>query len=158
MDGRAVGRGKPDLYLWARDWVPPCIENWATGTQGERSTARVLKGLPGEWAVFHDIEVAKGNWDHVVIGPRGVFLLESKNLGGRVTVDGEGLTVVRRHDPKSGYHLRNVAARSQYAVALKKAIRDVTKNAYLGATGGCDQGRLRTGRECRWLGSLCRWP
>jgi Nuclease-related domain len=30
------------------------------------------------WRVIHDIPNARGNWDHVVVGPGGLFLLDTK--------------------------------------------------------------------------------
>ena len=51
------------------------------GALGERWTAEQLATLnPNVWTVQHDVEAKHGNWDHIVHGPSGVFLLDSKNL------------------------------------------------------------------------------
>jgi hypothetical protein len=43
--------------------------------------------LAPTWYVRHDVQGRFGNLDHVVVGPGGVFLLDSKNLRGRAEVE-----------------------------------------------------------------------
>lgn len=63
---------------------------WEQGAAGERATAGVLSGLPStEWTVFHDLRWPGrryANVDHVVVGPPGVFVIDSKNWSGVVAV------------------------------------------------------------------------
>ena len=60
------------------------------GAQGEERTAEVLAALPGDvWTVLHDVRWPGrrfANVDHVVIGPPGVFVIDSKNWSGEITV------------------------------------------------------------------------
>ena len=60
------------------------------GAEGERATAAILDALPREhWTVIHDVRWPGrrfANVDHVVIGPPGVFVVDSKNWSGRVDV------------------------------------------------------------------------
>jgi Nuclease-related domain len=65
---------------------------WMWGAVGERQTAEALSGLDGSWRCEHDIPRARGNWDHVLVGPPGVFLLDSKRLKRRAVVTGDGLS------------------------------------------------------------------
>jgi hypothetical protein len=63
------------------------------GAAGERRTARLLKPLERHgWAVLHDLAVpgSRANLDHLVIGPGGVFAIDSKQYRGRLTVDPTG--------------------------------------------------------------------
>ena len=64
---------------------------WEKGADGEEATAVALAALPAEeWTVFHDIRWPGrryANIDHVVVGPGGVFVIDSKNWSGRVEVD-----------------------------------------------------------------------
>lgn len=55
---------------------------WWLGAEGERETAREIERLGPEWHCEHDLEHEHGNWDHVLVGPAGVFLLDSKLLHG----------------------------------------------------------------------------
>lgn len=63
---------------------------WECGALGERRTAEALAALPAhEWTVFHDVPWpgrARANIDHVAVGPTGVFVIDSKNWSGPVTV------------------------------------------------------------------------
>jgi Nuclease-related domain len=66
---------------------------WRRGAVGERRTARLLAPLERHgWAVLHDLAVP-GSWanlDHVVIGPGGVFVIDSKQYRGRLQLDPSG--------------------------------------------------------------------
>ena len=49
------------------------------------ATAKALRGLEDEgWIVMHDLPAGRGNIDHILVGPGGVFLLDSKRLDGSV--------------------------------------------------------------------------
>src|SRR6266550_706759 len=64
---------------------------WWLGAEGERETARQIEKLGPEWHCEHDLEYGRGNWDHVLVGPPGVFLLDSKRLHGMAAVGGDAL-------------------------------------------------------------------
>lgn len=82
--------------LWASP--PGWIENWQTGARGEQRTGKLLKRLERTgWVVLHDLPGRFGNIDHVVVGPGGVFLLDSKVWSGDVVTDGDR-AVVRHHE------------------------------------------------------------
>jgi hypothetical protein len=62
---------------------------WRKGAAGERRVGKTLAKLPkAEWAVLHDVPIGGrgANVDHLVIGPGGVFTLNTKNLTGKVWV------------------------------------------------------------------------
>ncbi len=85
--------------------MPPAyIGRWRQGADGERATARALRTLTKcGWRLVHDIQTERGNLDHVLVGPAGVFLLEMKNLSGILSVQGGVLTVRWHEDPQDGY-------------------------------------------------------
>lgn len=62
---------------------------WRKGANGERVTGFWLGRLPDGWHVFHDVPVGTrgANIDHVVIGPGGVFTVNTKNLTGTIRVN-----------------------------------------------------------------------
>lgn len=66
------------------------------GNVGERLTAERLDVLDGAgWRVLNDRWKSAGstaNIDHIVVGPPGVFVIDSKNWSAAVTVDHRGLT------------------------------------------------------------------
>jgi hypothetical protein len=59
---------------------------WSKGARGERLSGFMLGRLPSGWHVFHDIPVGQrgANIDHIVVGPAGVFTVNTKNLNGKV--------------------------------------------------------------------------
>jgi Nuclease-related domain len=66
---------------------------WRRGAAGERRTARLLHPLQRHgWVVLHDLALpgSRANIDHLVIGPGGVFVIDSKHYRGRLQLDGSG--------------------------------------------------------------------
>src|SRR4030095_7544869 len=66
---------------------------WRRGAVGERRPARLLAALERYgWAFLHDLEVpgSRANLDHLVIGPGGVFVIDSKQYRGRLQLDPSG--------------------------------------------------------------------
>jgi hypothetical protein len=67
---------------------------WQRGAHGERRTARLLDRLTRDgFVVFHDLAVpgSPANVDHLVIGPSGVFIIDSKQWTGSVHQGADGL-------------------------------------------------------------------
>src|SRR4029450_5665207 len=63
------------------------------GAAGERRTARLLEPLERHgWVVLHDLSVpgSRANLDHLVIGPGGVFVIDSKQYVGVLQLDWAG--------------------------------------------------------------------
>jgi hypothetical protein len=115
------------LWVWIGDSPPPHIEQWRTGARGERRTAGALAPLRRlGFVLIHDIpdgraEGPGGNVDHVVIGPGGIFLLDSKWLGGDASVSADIVRVQRKDDPDDSYALERLAGSVRgKAVALKQ--------------------------------------
>lgn len=70
------------------------LTSFLKGAQGEERVARELAFLPASYHVFHGLSLTRGavmprggDYDHVVVGPTGVFLIETKNWSGRVSVE-----------------------------------------------------------------------
>jgi Nuclease-related domain len=97
---------------------------WLWGAWGEQMTADELAKLGDGWHVRHDIENAYGNWDHVAIGPTGVFMIDTKRLTGSIRVKDDGLTSGR--------------------------IR-IAGGAFRGASVGLRKALLERGARCPWV-------
>lgn len=102
-------------------------ERYEKGAVGEEATARALSALPAtEWTVFHDIRWPGrklANIDHVVVGPPGVFVIDTKNWSGSVTVSGD----VLRHN---GYRREaSVAGAAEAAIAITRLVPDIPPSA-----------------------------
>jgi hypothetical protein len=89
-----VGLVAAGLVGWRlRFRVSQDARNWQRGARGERRTARQLDRLTRHgWIVFHDLAVpdSGANADHLLIGPAGVFLADSKNWRGRLAFAPDG--------------------------------------------------------------------
>jgi hypothetical protein len=73
---------------------------WRRGAAGERRTARLLARLERcGWAVLHDLAIpgTQANIDHLVIGPGGVVVIDTKQYRGRLQLDTDGLLWHGRH-------------------------------------------------------------
>jgi hypothetical protein len=60
------------------------------GASGEIHVGNVLSDLPDDYYVINDLATPCGNLDHVVVSPKGVFVLDTKNWRGVVRADGRG--------------------------------------------------------------------
>lgn len=74
--------------------LQPMLASFLKGARGEEWVARELQFLPSAYEVFHAVEVPVpngsefgGDCDHIVVGPSGIFVVETKNWSGRVTVE-----------------------------------------------------------------------
>ena len=124
-------------YIALRESPPQYIENWNTGAEGELRTARALAALRrAGYVLLHDLPDrqtngrAVGNLDHVVIGRAGVFLLDSKYLGGEASIHGDTVHLQRRDIDSDSYDLsllakgmRGRALRLQQDIAAQTGVR-----------------------------------
>lgn len=92
----AVAAAVVALVLLAAFVESPHMQAWRTGAEGERKTARYLEGLgDAGFVVLHDRRAPGygGNLDHVAIGPTGIWAIETKNVAGKVEIDGDVLKI-----------------------------------------------------------------
>lgn len=82
---------------------------WSRGAEGEEVVGAVLEGMAEKgWHVIHDVSFGRGNIDHVVVGPGGIFTVETKSHPGKIFLD--------RLDPKM----------VSQAYAEKKKLEEIT--------------------------------
>lgn len=66
-------------------YVLPLVERRDRGATGEEHVGSLLERLSdGGWQVIHDASLGRGNVDHILIGPAGVFTVETKSHPGPV--------------------------------------------------------------------------
>jgi hypothetical protein len=63
------------------------VASFFVGARGEERVANVLVSLPQSYHVFHDFVAGGSPVDHVVVGPTGVFAVETKNWRGKVGLE-----------------------------------------------------------------------
>jgi hypothetical protein len=77
--------------------------NYRAGIIGERKVTRILSAaLSDEYSMFNDVKLksmASGNIDHIVVGPTGIFVIETKNYKGKISYYGDNWEGVGRRSP-----------------------------------------------------------
>src|SRR5271165_6734218 len=88
------------IFVIAR-YVLPLVERHDRGASGEEHVGALLEELSERgWRVIHDATFGHGNVDHILIGPPGVFTIETKSHPGPVRVGrvhGATLSQARAH-------------------------------------------------------------
>lgn len=83
-------------FWWRRGLLR--VESFFKGARGEEAVAGLMARLPDDWHVFHDFEAGRYHVDHVLIGPAGVFAIETKNWRDPVMLE-SGELIVGGHVP-----------------------------------------------------------
>jgi hypothetical protein len=80
------------------------IRMWRQGREGERAAGQTLeKARRMGYEVFHDVLFDGFNIDHVLVGPAGIFAVETKNTRTKATIHFDGQTVAQAgHRPQRG--------------------------------------------------------
>lgn len=77
------------------------VERFYKGARGEERVSWMLRQLPDHYHVFNDFLAGRAHVDHVVVGPAGVFAVETKNWRGAVTVEDDHVLVDGRLPSRS---------------------------------------------------------
>lgn len=100
--------------------------SWEVGARGERIVGRRLNRLRAHgWAVLHSIPLASGaDIDHLVIGPGGVYTINTKHhAGARVWVGGDQMMVNgQRQQYVRNSRYEAAAAARRFSAALGWAV------------------------------------
>jgi hypothetical protein len=65
----------------------PLVDRHERGATGEEQVGGLLEGLVSDgWSVLHDASFGHGDVDHILIGPPGVFTVETKSHPGPISV------------------------------------------------------------------------
>ena len=63
------------------------VERFFKGARGEERVSGILSDLPDAYHIFNDFLANGKHVDHVVVGPAGVFAVETKFWRGKVTLE-----------------------------------------------------------------------
>ncbi len=94
---------------------------WYKGALGEIAVSRILARLGPEWTVLHAVPVGAGasDIDHVLIGPGGVFTLNTKNHAGQTVWVARRTLMVAG---KKQHHIANSVYEADRAAKLLTAV------------------------------------
>ncbi|QQD77259.1 NERD domain-containing protein [Curtobacterium sp. YC1] len=110
--------------FWGHNPLRPEARSWFTGAIGERQVATQLEQLGPDFTVLHAVPIGTGTTDidHVVVGPTGVFSINTKNHSGHaVWAGGRTLMVNGQRTP----HLHRALTEGQRATSLLSAAAGV---------------------------------
>jgi hypothetical protein len=122
--------------------VLPLVERRNRGATAEEHVGGLLDNLAG-WRVIHDASTGHGNVDHILIGPAGVFTVETKSHPGPVRVTTlHGATIRQAHAQRkaveaiTGVHVEPLLVYSRAWVdrplARRKGVRVLPARMLLG--------------------------
>jgi len=106
---------KQSLRYWAR---------WRLGKQGESAVVAALTVLPNDYLLLNDLVLpeGKGNVDHLLIGPTGLFVIETKNYKTRVKCVGDQWFV-------NGFRVKSLSRQvKRNAVMVRDNIQQVCRD------------------------------
>lgn len=76
--------------LWTTLKILRTVSITRRGLEGELATAQLLTPLLADgWQLFHDLPMKRGNIDHVLVGPTGVYAIETKYRSKRQSLKGK---------------------------------------------------------------------
>ncbi|HZD17497.1 MAG TPA: nuclease-related domain-containing protein [Actinomycetota bacterium] len=137
----AVGLGAPIAsapvlfivsFLLILFWSPEervWLANQRKGAIGEETVGRALAELEAEgFRVIHGLDTGRGDIDHVVVGPTGVFAIETKAWRGRVSLGPGGRLRLAGHDQE-----RTIGQVMAEALEVKRRLADAGIRAFVEA-------------------------
>ena len=71
------------------------------GPVGEMVVAHYLARLPEDYMVISNLSTLHGALDHVVVGPTGVYIIETRDGRGLITSDGQGDILINGIQPET---------------------------------------------------------
>lgn len=94
--------------------------SWKKGKLGEKKVANVLKKLGDSYYLLNDVSLSQsgGNIDHIVLGPNGIFVIETKNYSGDVGCK------------KDDWYLLSYSSKKRFLIkrrSIKKPIPSISK-------------------------------
>lgn len=93
------------LLIFVIKWLQPLVyyfqnkaHQFSKGLNGEKDIKKELSDLPDTYSAFHGVIIGKdkGDIDFVLVGPKGVLVLEVKSIGGNIGYNGQELTINER--------------------------------------------------------------
>jgi len=104
-------------------------ESWFSGAHGELKVGALLSKLGDEWTVLHAVPVGTGDSDvdHVLVGPAGVFTINTKRHRGKKIWVGERMLMVSGQKTD---HLRNSRHEAKRASKLLSAATGMQVDAH----------------------------
>ena len=106
-------------------WFFPKYGRYMGGSEGEERVTRVLReSLNDDYFLINDLQLfdgRKGNIDHIVVGSNGVFVIETKNLKGKIFASEDYWQGTKGKSPSK--QVRDNANRVYHAIKASESFR-----------------------------------
>jgi hypothetical protein len=110
------------MALWI--YEPRSVARLKQGAQGEVQTAQELDKLRfAGWRPVHDRKLGGRNIDHVMVGPGGVFAIETKNWSGPISVRNGKVMQGGIEHPRLGAKAINAAVEIHDVIEIETGLR-----------------------------------
>lgn len=133
---------------------------WYIGAIGERAVGSILSRLPAAWTVFHAVPVGEreADIDHLVVGPGGVFVVNTKNHEGKRVWVGERTVLVdgakhpyARNSELEASRIRHVLASAGVAAPVHAVVAVLGAKSFTVRQQPQRVAVLEADRLVRWL-------
>lgn len=119
-------------WLFGVHPLRPDARAWYRGALGELAVARRLDAMGGEWVAIHGVPIGSrgADIDHLVIGPSGVYTINTKRHagarvfagGGSIRVNGQPTQYVRNSQYEADRVATKLSAAVRYPVEVTPVI------------------------------------
>ena len=98
---------------------------WRSGSEGEKIVTKYLHSLPDNFILINGLVVPpnRGDIDNIILGPNGIFIIESKNYGGIIFCDGDNWKKERKY-AEGVIHSVKVGSPSNQVKRNAKVLKD----------------------------------
>jgi len=101
---------------------------YSGGWEGEKQLAKLLSSkLSDDYILINDLYLHNGDIDHIVLGPSGIFVLETKNWNGDITCNGDEWQRVGKRNFKGSpsRQVKRNAAKIKHIIDSSQAFRSL---------------------------------
>lgn len=95
-----------------------------SGAKGEKLVSKTLGNFPDDWYIFNDVVIRDTQIDHILICPKGVYVIETKHYRGTISGDAEDTDWWQLISSRQIQRYNPVRQTLHHAVALANYIRD----------------------------------
>ncbi|MDW7732281.1 MAG: nuclease-related domain-containing protein [Methanolobus sp.] len=96
-----------------------------TGAVGEEDMNNLLEHMPSDWYVFNDMVVFSSQIDHIVVGSKGVYTIETKNYQGTIYGNAEKMQWKQVFPNGASYEFYNpVKQGNKHSLELSKFLEE----------------------------------
>jgi hypothetical protein len=158
VQAEAAPQGRVARFFGASP-LHPDARSWYQGALGELETAAALDRLGPEWTVLHSVPIGSGtaDIDHIVIGPGGVFTINTKHHAGKKVWAGGNMLTVGGQKTEHIRNARHEAAGVAERLRMVGAQVAVTPLIVIVGAASMSEGKKPAAVEVLAVERLHRW-